>query len=197
MPSKKAKQTKPTVRVVEDIKKYGKPSSTFTSGHIAEVKQLALVTQEHMSTRAALSALANSTEPTLAYYSSDGTPLQTHLKTSKQIADVVVRREGKQTVEYLMQVIFFRRIGGSGDAETVAVIKPPLPLSHGKTGLAIFSASLDAFPHLRQMGHTGVAVQFYCFDRAVYSSLMRRLKQHHQLLASHWGSTPPKPSCFR
>ena len=39
------------------------------------------------------------------------------------------------------------------------------------------------------MGHGGIAVQHYSFDRAMHSCLVRRFKQHHALLASAAGGS--------
>ena len=53
----------------------------------------------------------------------------------------------------------------------------------------MFSAAVEFVKSLRQMGHGGIAVQHYAFDRAMHTPLVRRFKQHHALLASAAGGT--------
>ena len=68
-------------------------------------------------------------------------------------------------------------------------VRDPLPLVHGKGADAIFSAAVDFLQSLRQMGHQGIAVQHYAFDRALHSALVRRYRQHHAQLALAQGGS--------
>ena len=49
-----------------------------------------------------------------------------------------------------------------------------------------FGASIEFVQTLRQMGHWGIAINHYAFDRALHAPLVRRFKQHHTQLASAW-----------
>ena len=66
-------------------------------------------------------------------------------------------------------------------------LRGPLPLTEGKTAMAFFSVALDFVPTLRQMGHRGIAVQCYAFDRACQSALAKYFQQRHQLVAPGFG----------
>ena len=88
-----------------------------------------------------------------------------------------VRREGKQTIEYLAQVGFTQMVDSHDRARSVCNISPPLPLTKTKTCPAIFAVEQGSWKSLREMGHRGIAVEHFCYDRAVYSALTRLHKQ--------------------
>ena len=119
--------------------------------------------------------------PVLYSYQSDGAPALTHRRwvhklegTSKK-----VRRSGGASTEYLLQKAFVltqREIGGT---EVVALFAEPRPLSHGKDTWCMYTAARDFFPTLRKLGHRGIALSHYSFDRAVFSACGRKLLQMH------------------
>ena len=125
--------------------------------------------------------------PVLCSYSNDGTPMRvrTSLVTTGTMGKV--RRTGAAGHELLVQRAMFRTRGGSEGWKTAMQVGDPLPLVHGKGADAMFSASVEFVQTLRQMGHGGIAVQHYAFDRAMHSALVRRFKQHHALAASRTG----------
>ena len=85
--------------------------------------------------------------------------------------------------ELLVQRAILRCCTPSGHVRTSVVVRDPLPLTHGKSAAAIFAAPLEFFPTLRQLGHQGIAIQHYAFDRAMHSPLFRMFRQHHAALA--------------
>ena len=93
-----------------------------------------------------------------------------------------VQRGGRETEEFLVQHSFYRTIEPSGVTNTAVVLRDPLPLQHGKSSLAQFAATKAWHLSSRQMGHTGLSISHYSFDRAGYSSSSRLLKQHHRVL---------------
>ena len=93
-----------------------------------------------------------------------------------------VVREGGDDQGLLVQRAIFQYADGAC-CHTAGQFRDPMPLTNGKTGAAIFSASLSFVKTLRQMGHRGIAVQHYSFDRAMHSYILRRFRQHHSALA--------------
>eukprot|EP00974_Lingulodinium_polyedra_P119137 11170003-Lingulodinium_polyedra.AAC.1 len=77
-----------------------------------------------------------------------------------------------------------RVLGPDGAARTAAVLREPLALTNGKGALPVFAATIDFVDTLREMGHKGIAVHHYCFDRALCSALGRLLQQHHLSMAN-------------
>ena len=81
-----------------------------------------------------------------------------------------------------MERLFLKFTGQVGEDLAVAVVMEPRPLEHGKGTWPIVSAMLDV-PTLKDLGHTGISLQHYCFDRAVYPSICQKCHRRH---AVHW-----------
>ena len=122
--------------------------------------------------------------PILCSYSNDGTPLRAVTRKTTTGSMGKVTREGGAGHELLVQRAVYRTRDSTGGWKTLMDMRDPLPLVHGKGADAIFSAAAEFQKTLRQMGHAGIAVQHYGFDRALHTPLVRRFKQHHALLAS-------------
>ena len=119
--------------------------------------------------------------PVMYSYQSDGTSSLTHRRwvhklegTSKK-----ARRSGGAATEYLLQKAFVLTQRGIGGTEVVALIAEPRPLSHGKDTWCMYTAARDFFPTLRKLGHRGIALSHYSFDRVVFPACGRKLLQMH------------------
>ena len=123
--------------------------------------------------------------PLLYYYSCDGTPMRTQHRNIAKVKDITVRRDGNATHDFLAQIVFLRYEDGPEQQVDTVRFAAPLPMTNGKSALATFSAALQFMTPLRALGHRGIAVHQYCFDRALASSMFRLLQQHHQLEAPH------------
>lgn len=122
--------------------------------------------------------------PVLCSYSNDGTPMRSQARHTTTGTMGPVQRVGKKSHELLVQRAVYRSRGSTGGWKTSMQVRDPLSLVHGKGADAIFSASVEFLKTLRELGHGGIAVQHYAFDRALHAPLVRRFKQHHALLAS-------------
>ena len=129
--------------------------------------------------------------PVLSHYSADGTPLSTKRKVNASMKKgFSVKRYGRETEEFLVQHGYIRTVDAFGHASTVALLREPLPMTNGKGALATFSAFCDFFQTPRQLGHRGICIAHYAFDRALLSSVGRLMKQYHKMLAP--GFTAPQ-----
>ena len=134
--------------------------------------------------------------PVLLHYSSDGTPLSTKHNVrvgSSSAKGFVAQRHGRSTEEYLVQHAFARRLDASGQAHTVALLRDPLPLTHGKGAWAMFNAGVEFFQTAREQGHLGISIAHYAFDRAAFVALQRTFHQRHAQLAPS-SAAPGRPS---
>ena len=163
----------------ELVKEFAKPSTSFGSDRATTIQDMSIWMNDCLKDGIAKMVKAASGQPMLLAYSSDGTPLRTHLKIPANCGRMTFKREGKYTKEFLAQVVFARTISADGESESRCAFAPPLPLVNGKSSLAIFTAGRQFGTSLRHIGHAGIAVQFYAFDRAGYSSLSRLFKQQH------------------
>ena len=118
------------------------------------------------------------TEPVLLSYSSDGMPLTVKHTITKGVAGAKVRRSGGSMHEFLIQRAFLQAASG----DRAIIFRDPVQLV-SKSADSSFSAAMEFLPTLRELGHRGLAVHHYCWDRAVYSPLERRVKQLHMHVA--------------
>lgn len=122
--------------------------------------------------------------PMLTTKSCDGTPLtcvaQWHGKLPSGQRLMVA---GKQAGEYLVKNQFARVLLPEGHA-TKVLLQEPVPLLHGKGVDAIWTACSKDWLTLRQLGHQGLVLEHYAFDRFGIKGFERRARQWHQWLSS-------------
>ena len=100
-----------------------------------------------------------------------------------------MRRAGRSCIEYLCQIKFVRWIDAEGEHHSAIGYAPPLPLTQGLGSDAMFAAGCAFTKTLREIGHRGVAINSYSFDRKGYAKLMRFFRQRHRQQESRWGSS--------
>ena len=170
--------------VVSIVRRYSRPSAAIEDNPKFRAKFLE-VCKAYLRQRAQELVLEANNAPMLVHYSSDGTPLSTKRTiTAGQGSEYTVHRQGRDTEEFLVQHSFVRFLDGLGRHRTAMVLREPMPLTEGKSGLALFSAATEFNRTARELGHTGISIAHYSFDRAAYSAVGRYLKQHHKILES-------------
>ena len=169
--------------VADLVKKYAQVGLTLKKPEEYEVQKLAEVLKQ-FSQEQVVDLVARADHlPVLCSYINDGTPLTAKIRFQPGFDNMKVYREGGDDEELLVQRAMYRFVDGAGASHTAVQMRDPLPLRHGKTGDAIFAASLAFFKTLRQMGHKGIAVQHYAFDRSLHGFMLRRFRQHHSMYA--------------
>ena len=155
------------------IKKLAKPASSDISPQDPLSIQSLEVAKQVLLTKASALVAKGQGLPILRSYCSDGTPVSAKMRhqlsslpgpepgtVSKQ------RREASGTQEYLVQTCFYRFFDHHSKAHPACVLRDPLPLTNGKTALALFACYLKFNPSLRDMGHRGIAIEHHVEDRA-------------------------------
>ena len=120
--------------------------------------------------------------PLLYSYQGDSTPLlaqATHVDRRPN-GQHIVRKAGRAT-ELLLQRVFLKTISLAGEHLVTCFFRDPVPLDNGKGTWPCFTAACDCFPMLQHLGHKGIAISHFCFDRALFSSLERVMRQRHML----------------
>ena len=133
---------------------------------------------------------ANSAEPFLVVYGSDGTPIRT-AQTFVSSGDVghAVRRRGHTGLEFLVQRAFILS-RARGKIEIAA--RAGIPLQAGAKNNVMDSAGAAArfLPLLRSLGATSICIQHVCFDGKFFdplSALLARMVEQQY----HTEGTPP------
>ena len=122
--------------------------------------------------------------PILSSYSSDGTPIKTVQRMVAADDKHRVVRKGGSGMEYLVERFFVSAKKKFGQPVAAVSFRDPVPMTAGKSAWAIFACGRQFMPTVREMGHRGIAVNHYCWDRAAFSILEKRFQQLHFLLES-------------
>ena len=86
---------------------------------------------------------------------------------------------------FLVQQLYLRYTDGAGQGRTAVILRDPLPLHKGKGAWPLFSAGVEFLPKLCDLGHSGISIYHFAFDRALHDSLVRHFKEHFSFWARH------------
>ena len=119
--------------------------------------------------------------PMVTSKSCDGTPITvTHRATHVQPNGKKVKVSGRKGQEFLVCNQFVRtQMGGASGMQTKVLLAEPTALVHGKTVPAILAACRQHWRRLRDLGHTGCAIEHYCWDRLPIQALEKQTRQWH------------------
>ena len=151
-------------------------TEAFTCSRMVEVGKALLM----QKAKALVTNAAN--RPLLYSYGSDSTPMMT-TKTIASNLDghkPVVRRAGSG-VDFLIEKAYLQTTTTAGQPLMSCILRDPVPLTQGKTAWCSFAALAKFMPMARTLGHTGLVINHYCFDRALQAPLSKRLDQRHRL----------------
>lgn len=170
------------------FRRYAEASFSATPWDAKVMPRLCEIGKQYLQQKAKELVISAGQSPVLSHYAADGTPLSTKKTVEANIKKgLSVRRYGRETDEFLIQHAYYRTLAGlGGDTKTTAILRDPLPMTQGKSSLATFSAFQEFFRTTRQLGHRGICIAHYSFDRALFSSMSRLLKQFHKLQASQF-----------
>jgi hypothetical protein len=179
--------------IVQTLLKFARPTPSLSRSEARELDHMAEVIKlvgQDCRKRLIADAVG---QPCLQSCSADGTPVQVSEQAAAALpSGRLVRRYGKAAHEFLVMSEFVRRSLADGSVPTTFVVTDPIPLTHGKAVDRIVEASRCRWPSLRQMGHRGGAIQHYCWDRAGFSKLERRMRQWHELMLPTFVAETPR-----
>ena len=115
------------------------------------------------------------TDPVLHQYAGDGTPQMARQRRCFQLLGKTFSRSGEGKNEFLLHWVFISAPRHLLAPVVAPFCKIPIPLQ-GKSAWHIFSARkmfTKGGKTLRQLGHKGICVYMYCWDRALWSAMAR------------------------
>ena len=146
-----------------------------------EVAKLVEVVKEYMRLKAKHFVAKCENRAILFSYGSDSTPLLTRASFSHVLDGKRVVRNAGKAEEFLIERGFLRSTDSNGQPTMVCLGRDPLPLRDGKSAWHMFSALTRFFPLVQTLGHRGIIVSHYVFDRAMWAPLTRLVQQRHAL----------------
>ena len=174
---------------VDLIRKHARASSSLTRDETRQMQAACDISKKVRKESVVRLIAASDHRPCLQSCSADATPIQVSVEVQKHLPNGrLIRRGGKASHELLINVQFLRYVDELSNIHTVAGVRDPIPLTHGKSSDAIFSGLRAVWGSLRMHGHRGGAIQHYGFDRCGFTALRRRTMQYHQLLQGSWAS---------
>jgi hypothetical protein len=157
------------------------PHRVLSSQDVSKAAKLCEVVKQYLTNKAKSVVAAASGRAVLFSYGSDGTPMLTRACFKSTLGGHTVRRYAGKSVEFLVERGFVKTSDGVGEPIVASLARDPVPLLHGKTAWHMFPPACAFFPLLQRLGHAGIAVSHYCFDRAVFDPLMEKLRQRHAM----------------
>ena len=146
-----------------------------------EAGKLVEVVKDYMLLRAKKFVADCDGRAVLFSYGSDGTPLLTRANFTHVLDGKRVVRNAGKAEEFLIERAFLRSTDESGAPVMVSLGRDPALLGDGKSAWHMFTALTRFFPLVQAIGHTGIVVTHYVFDRAIWSALTRLARQRHAL----------------
>ena len=166
---------------ISKIKSCATASHALSRAEQHELGKVAEVGKRVLATAAQQLVLDADGTPMLRSTSFDGTPITTRLQIHRQRDNGKrICRSGHESHEFLIMLEFYRYVDHTGECHTRAVVRDPLSLKYGKTAPAIFSCVKWHMRTLRQLNHTGIAIEHYTMDRCGFSAFHKLLYQWHQ-----------------
>ena len=165
------------IRTLEGL---SRTTGSLSTARIRDLNQAAEIGKQVLEESAAKVVKSFSGAPLLTSKSADGTPCKTmekHKYTTP--SGKVFWRVGRAGHEFLLKNQFIRGSRPAGVASQV-VLQDPVPLLHGKTAGAIFAACSQHWRSLRQLGHHGIAIEHYCYDRCGLEAQERMWRVWHE-----------------
>ena len=126
----------------------------------------------------------NEEEALLEQFQSDGTPVTTTERHAVKWDNFNIRRAGRVCREYLVQRLWLSTLRGA-----CCVLFGVLRLMYNKTHLTSYAGMVELWGGARLAGHKGFLISHHTFDRAVMSSMARRIKQRAAALELHMVNT--------
>ena len=165
---------------VESIRSIAKASGTLSKTQLRQADAVCECAKKVMWASAMRLVEDASGLPVLTSKSADGTPIRVTNRVRRTTAlGSTVRSEGKECHEFLVKHQFFKACLPESGWTTRIVVPEATSLEFGKHTAAILSCAQRDWRSLRQMGHSGVSVEHYVFDRFGFSALERQLRQWH------------------
>ena len=128
--------------------------------------------------------------------SSDGTPIAVKCTAVGEVPSGSLVRTGRESHEFLVSHSLYRGHNQTSDElENRMIVNDAQPLTWGKSTPAQFEAMILGSKSLRQLGHTGIAVEHYIWDSAGIGALSRQCKQWHSFMAECWGDESCAGTC--
>ena len=171
----------PAAAAVDAIEALARASGKLSRDEIREVLRVSEVGRATLDLAARQLVQNAQGLPLLTSKTADATPVTVVVRTSHTLggSTTMVRRQGRTKEEFLLKNQFVRSRSAAGEVATSVMLQEPLPLTEGKTAGHIVLACIKDWKTLRELGHNGMCLEHYAFDRLGFQATSRLLLQLH------------------
>ena len=174
--------------VQSHIKSLAKACNSLSSLEQRALAKAVEISKEVMQVTVKTMVDKNIHQPMLRSSQSDGTPIRYKVREVLDVAGKLVTLRGKGSTEFQVGLSMYRTFSQTDGEETGALLQDPQPLTEGKKSPALFETDKHYWLSLRQLGHQGIAIEHYAWDRGCFSSLSQLWKQWHSMMSTSWGT---------
>lgn len=160
------------MEAVRWILAYARPTFVCNWRDLCRINRLAEICVWLLRALAIQFVQDHSDDPLLIQYGADATPLVIRHRYASSWRHLSVGRSGRSVGEWLVQRCFLVAADG---ARTVLFCEPKLLAD--KTAWSHFQAFRRLLPLGRELGHSGLILQHFVYDRAVSSAMTRHVRQ--------------------
>ena len=167
-------------RFLDVVKSFASVAPSLSKYDSRAVARLVEVSKAHLRARAERFVAECGDRALLLSYSGDGTPIKTIEQHTIRVDGDAATRKGGAAMEFYLHRLFLKFSAGT-EQRVCVLFDDPWPMTHGKGAWCSFAIGHALFPTARRLGHRGLVIQHYCFDRALYSACLRIFEQYHAL----------------
>ena len=169
--------------LIEQVTHLSQRNLTLSPSELNEAYRFVVALQTVSAHKAKRIVDQSDIRPILSCYMSDGWSVFVQDDISRNIGEtgITVRASGRFRHEFLIERQIVRQARPSG-ATDLAIVSPTIKsLRHGKGAWQMFASAADRHINPRVRGHTGIAMNVYLFDGALFHSTIPKLKALHRL----------------
>ena len=166
---------------------------TFDKEQLRTIQRLSLLANIYMEQQAQELVDQAGLRPLLHHYSSDATSYLTTVREAVAGPDTpAVSNRQRELSKFLCERSFFTYTDDAGVRHGAIVMMRPRSLQKGTTAWHEFAAAEKAFELPKVMGHRGITLSHYCFDRAGLSAISSLLAARHEVWAQEHLANPAR-----
>ena len=162
-----------------ELLRLGKCSTVYSKQDAVKASKFVACISNFLDDRARELVRTSPGQPLLYHYASDATSYLTQVVNTTKDGNTVILRKGRHIHELLVERAWFYTQGREGRGRGAIVLREPRSLNVGKGYWNLYAAMEDSVPLVKGMGHVGISVSHYGFDRQPLASLEPLIRARH------------------
>lgn len=154
----------------------GRLSANLSTHQLNQIESLVECGKQFMKEKAHDFITSAHDDPVLVQRQGDGTWTKTQEKHTFKSENLDVKRAGGHGADFFIQ----RSVLQKKNTRGCILVDEPKVMYAGKDSWCSYDAMNSSFTNTRDHGHQGIAINFYCYDRAQYDAMLRIHESAHR-----------------